>query len=148
MYVGEDFFLSYGFTLFGPLCKLDSQFPPLYGSYFDLTGTGTLNVTSVFNPPKPATLSSGRYAVLVVANVFYAPTTVTLSIGPIPATTYPTISVISIAMTLTTTSTTLTAATLEAPFMQTYGDWIVAAIIAALAVALLFFNRRMKKPTK
>lgn len=142
MYIGGSYFPGSGpftpFTLNGSHCVLNGYYPALFGNYFGLVGTGTVNTTSA--------LSSGTYAILVVAYAPYAPSTVTLAIT-FPAATYATTSFFSMSMILTTSGmTTLTTSTiLEVPFIQTYGYLIVAAVIAVLLVGLLLFTRRMRQ---
>jgi hypothetical protein len=51
----------------------------------------------------------------------------------------------SISSTTTGETTLKFFTTLEVPFTQTYGSWIVAAIIGVLILGFLFVNLRMKK---
>jgi uncharacterized membrane protein len=68
------------------------------------------------------------------------PPTVYLTIGPISVSEVTSTVPIEKASASTGTITLTSLTTLEVPFMQTYGSWIVAAIIAAVVLVLLLIS--------
>ena len=73
------------------------------------------------------------------------PPTVYLTIGPISVSEVTSTVPIEMASASTGTTTLTFFTTLEVPFKQTYGNWIMAVIIAAFVLVLLFLALRRTK---
>jgi uncharacterized membrane protein len=89
--------------------------------------------------------SGNSYALLLVATQFINPT-ITLTIGPTMVVFAATATTaIPIASTTTGTITLTFYTTLQVPFIQTYGSWIVAGILAILVIVALIVALKKRK---
>lgn len=93
-------------------------------------------------------LPMGTYGIISIAPLAASSPTLTMVIEPVLATQILTQTLsFTLASTQSSTATQTFLTTLEVPFVQTYGDWIVAIIVVVLVfgVLLVLANRKAKQ---
>jgi ribosomal protein L40E len=130
---------NYGPTLAACNFYIDISYNPL-ASRFNITGSGSFSVN--------LDTSQNPYGIFVIAPLTNTPPVATETVSPVSGVyTGTATALIPEASTAPLTRTLTFATTLQVPFMQTYGGWVVAAIIGVLVIVVLFFALQKRRTT-